>query len=76
MPEHFGVQLELQTPFTQDCPLGQTPQLVPQPSSPHVFPVQLGVQEVTHFPAEQNCGQLPQELPQPSSPHSFPVHEP
>jgi hypothetical protein len=33
-------------PLLQTKPLAQEPQLPPQPSSPHVLPVQLGVQHL------------------------------
>lgn len=51
------------------------PQEPPQPSSPQLLPAQLGVHDVEHLPAAQNCpaGQAPQGLPQPSSPQLLPA---
>jgi hypothetical protein len=53
----------------------QVPHWAPQPSSPHVLPAQLGVQE--HLPsAPQVWGavQVPHWPPQPSGPQVLPVH--
>jgi hypothetical protein len=54
--------------------LAQVPQVPPQPSLPHVLPLQLGVQP--HWPVwPQACpdGQLPQVPPQPSGPQTRPA---
>jgi len=56
----------------------QVPHEPPQPSSPHCFPLQLGVQlAVTHAPfASHAIGavHVPQVPPQPSGPQAFPLH--
>jgi hypothetical protein len=64
----------VQTPATlQMLPVVQVPQLPPQPLSPQVLPVQLGVQ--TQVPLWQVLGavQVPQLPPQPSSPQVLPA---
>jgi hypothetical protein len=50
------------------------PQLPPQPSEPHILPLQLGVQ--THCPLALQVWpvpQVPQLPPQPSVPHTLPL---
>lgn len=51
------------------------PQLPPQPSGPHVFPVQFRTQvfEHTPFTHDSPLAQTPQLPPQPSSPQFLPT---
>jgi hypothetical protein len=53
---------------------GQVPHEPPQPSGPHILPLQSGTH--THAPAEPQllgAAQVPHEPPHPSGPHVFPV---
>jgi hypothetical protein len=49
MRPHWWVLVWHVPVLLQVCPDGQVPQLPPQPSSPHCLPLQLGVQEDTHW---------------------------
>jgi hypothetical protein len=55
-------------------PVGQAPQLAPQPSSPQDLPLQPATQAAMQLPPLQLApvGQAPQLAPQPSSPQSLP----
>lgn len=63
--------------FTQVWPVGQVPQVPPQPLLPQVLPVQSGTQEATHTPFWHvfPVGHVPQVPPQPSGPQVLPVHD-
>jgi hypothetical protein len=56
-------------------PAEHDPHEPPHPSEPQVFPVQLGVQVVTHLPAALHVpsAHVPQEPPHPSGPHVRPM---
>lgn len=63
-----------QRPLVVQLPVGQVPQIPPQPSSPHCFPVHFGVQAQRPLALQAPPpGQVPQLPPQPLSPHCFPV---
>lgn len=55
----------------------QVPQLPPQPSSPHCFPLQLGEQLLVQRPAASQLPlvHVPQVPPHPSGPHCLPAQE-
>lgn len=64
----------MQVPVWHAVSGGHRPQMPPQPSGPHVAPVQSGTQPAVHLPAPSQAkplGQAPQEPPQPSLPHCF-----
>ena len=74
-PQGVSRQLEQWNVESQIRPDPHVPQLPPQPSSPHVRPVQSGVHTQRPVLVSQNEGevQVPQLPPQPSLPQARPV---